>query len=64
MPSLHEVAVEYCIDKGLDPQESVQYPDPNGYAVVRKKSRWMVVAEEFAVLHDKLSYVNRIDSNA
>lgn len=64
MSNLHEVAIEYCLDKGLDPQEMTQYPDPDGYAVVRKKRQYLIIADEFAALLDKLSYVNRIKDDA
>lgn len=34
-------AREYCAHLGLDPDELEQYPDPNGYAVCRRRARWM-----------------------
>jgi len=40
------VALRYCEILGLDPHERVQYPHPQGYAVVLRNERYKVLAEE------------------
>lgn len=36
-----KAARAYCENLGLDPEEMEQYPDPNGYAVCRRRPRWI-----------------------
>ena len=35
-----------CGHHGLDPDELIPYPDPNGYAVMRRRKRWINCAQE------------------
>lgn len=47
MDSIYENAARlYCAARGLDPDERVGRPHPEGYAVVQKIWRWAAVAEE------------------
>jgi hypothetical protein len=44
-----EEARAWCVQKGLNPDDRVSFPDPNGYAVARYRLRWV----EYAIrLHD------------
>lgn len=36
----------YCADVEVDPDELIRFPHPQGFAVVCKKLRWQIVAEE------------------
>lgn len=49
LPSYQDFEVEarkWCHIDGLDPDGRVSYPDPNGYAVARYRSRWAGYAIE------------------
>lgn len=47
---LKTAAIYYCKAFGLDPEEKVQYPDPDGHAVARYTKRWCLVARRIKEL--------------
>jgi len=44
----------YCAHNDLDPKEMIQYPDPDGFAVVRKTTRQALIAGEFNEILSKV----------
>lgn len=43
----------YCVKRGLDPDEKIVFRHPQGFAVLCKKARYKLIAEELEDLDDR-----------
>lgn len=60
MTRYERAARAYCVNRGLDPDENIQFRHPQGFAVVCKTSRYKLIAEELEDFDERLNCLNEI----